>query len=578
MSRTWRLARARPGGLPLDGACRVCRGELELRVPGAVMLGDAEALAPTSHRPGRHGDLFACRECGSVQQLQLPPGERLHDLYRGMSDAAYLEEEAGRRATARRTLDAIGAHVPGGRLLDVGCGHGLLLDEARRRGYDVVGLELSASAVAYARGTLGLDVREEPFERFADAGRFDAIVLADVLEHLEAPGRALDACVELLRPGGVLCVITPDPSSITARLAGRRWWAYLPGHANLLPRRTLLELLAARGLVVSSEVPLVRTLSARYWAAGLAERLGPLGPPLARGAERFGPDSQLSLSLGDERLVLAHRVDVEPAPAPLLRDRAQPHSVWVVLPAYRAAHTISSVVDEMPTSAADHALLVDDSSPDITAEIALERGLDVLRHPVNRGYGANQKTCYVRALLDGADVVVMVHADNQYDPALIPHMVAPILEGAADVVIGSRLLDDRTLAGGMPRWKWLGNRLLTAIENRAFRARFSDYHTGYRAFSAETLRSIAFLRNSDEFVFDQEIFAQLAAHGARVGEIPIPTRYFHGASSVSFRISLRYGLRTLAVLARFRIDERRRRWTLLRRPAQRVGGEADAPR
>ena len=188
----------------------------------------------------------------------------------------------------------------------------------------------------------------------------------------------------------------------------------------------------------------------------------------------------------------------------------------------------------------------------------------MLRTPANRGYGASQKTGYVRALRDGAEVIVMVHADNQYDPGLVAEMAAPILAGEADIVIGSRLLDDRAIAGGMPRWKWLGNRLLTGIENRAFGVRFSEYHTGYRAFSADFLRSIPFLRNSDDFVFDQEIFAQILARGARVVEIPIPTRYFHEASTVDFVTSLRYALKTLWVLARYRLD---RRWALLRRPA-----------
>ena len=158
----------------------------------------------------------------------------------------------------------------------------------------------------------------------------------------------------------------------------------------------------------------------------------------------------------------------------------------------------------------------------------------MLRHPANRGYGASQKTGYTRALRDGAAVIVMVHADNQYDPGLVADMAEPILSGDADVVIGSRLLVDRALAGGMPRWKWVGNRLLTGIENTAFGVRFSEYHTGYRAFSADFLRSIPFLRNSDDFVFDQEIFAQMLARKARVMEIPIPTRYFHEASSVDF--------------------------------------------
>jgi glycosyltransferase involved in cell wall biosynthesis len=177
---------------------------------------------------------------------------------------------------------------------------------------------------------------------------------------------------------------------------------------------------------------------------------------------------------------------------------------------------------------------------------------------------------------DGADVVVMVHADNQYDPALVREMVEPIQRGEADVVIGSRLLEDETIAGGMPRWKWIGNRALTWVENRAFRRDYSEYHTGYRAFSADFLRSIPFARNSDGFVFDQEMFAQIVARGARVMELPIPTRYFLEASSVSFRASVEYGLRTLGVLARYRLDERGSwRWPLLRRPAARLRSAAE---
>jgi glycosyltransferase involved in cell wall biosynthesis len=251
----------------------------------------------------------------------------------------------------------------------------------------------------------------------------------------------------------------------------------------------------------------------------------------------------------------------------------QPLSVHVVLPAYRAAETIEVVARSMPIEAADRALLVDDASPDDTSEVALRNGLDVLRLPSNRGYGGNQKACYVRAILDGADAVVMVHADNQYDPALVAHMVKPIEAGIADVVMGSRLLEDEAIAGGMPRWKWVGNRFLTSIENLAFRRGYSEYHTGYRAFSTEFLRSIPFLRNSDGFVFDQEIFAQMVARRARVVELPIPTRYFREASTVSFPSSVEYGLRTLMVLARYRLDGRSGSWPLLRRPAARLERE-----
>jgi 2-polyprenyl-3-methyl-5-hydroxy-6-metoxy-1,4-benzoquinol methylase len=549
-------------------ACRICSGDLTLRIRGRGEPLTAEALSPSAHATGRHGDLLACVECGSVQQPVLPGGAQLHDLYRDMTDEAYLVEEAGRRATGARLLDLVGPFVPGGRLLDVGCGPGLLLDEARRRGYETIGLELSRASAEHARDTLGLDVRELALEDFEDErGGFDVVVLADVIEHLDDPVDGIARCAALLRPGGVLCVVTPDPSSPTARAAGRRWWGYVPAHTCLLPRATLRELLAAAGLVVSTDVPLVRTFSARRWAGGLAERLGPLSAPVDAAARRLPPGAKLSLSLGDERVVLAHRIDVERPAEPLIRDRGGPESVHVVLPAYRATRTIPDVVEEMPQEAADRALLVDDASGDRTSEVALQYGLEVLQHPANRGYGAGQKTGYAQALRDGADAIVMVHADNQYDPGLVGEMVDPILAGRADMVIGSRLLEDRAIAGGMPRWKWLGNRLLTGIENRAFGVSFSEYHTGYRAFSAPLLRSIAFLRNSDEFVFDQQIFAQVIACDARVVEIPIPTRYFREASSVDFVTSVRYARQTLWVLGRFLAHRRGVRWALLCAPA-----------
>ena len=561
-----------------EGACHICGGPLELRHAGGAARLTPELLVPTNHEPGQHGDLYACADCGTVHQPGLPDGQDLADLYRGMSDDAYLSEEEGRRATARRLLDLVGRHVPAGALLDIGCGHGLLLDEARRSGYSVIGLELSEAARGYARDVLGLDVRDETLEELArhvPEGSFQVIVLADVIEHLEDPLGALDACERLLAPGGALVVVTPDPSSAAARLAGERWWGYIPAHTYLFPRGTLRELLEARGLVISDDVPLVRSFEFRYWLNGLAER-GPRVGRFARAAARTPLGGRtLSMSLGDERVMVAHKVPVARAPKPLMADRGGDFRVHVVLPAYGAAQTIRSVAEAMPVEAADRALLVDDASPDDTADVALRHGIDVLRHPSNRGYGANQKSCYVRAILDGADAVVMVHADNQYDPALVAQMVRPIEAGIADVVIGSRLLEDEAIAGGMPRWKWIGNRFLTSVENLAFRRGYSEYHTGYRAYSTDFLRQVAFLRNDDGFVFDQEIFAQMVAHRARVIELPIPTRYFLEASTVSFRASVEYGLRTLGVLARFRLDEGRRRWALLRPPAARLAPAAE---
>ena len=181
----------------------------------------AEAFSPTNHQPGQYGALYRCERCGTVAQPSLPRGDALLELYRHMRDEHYLDEEEGRRVTARRLLDEIGKHAPGGPLLDVGCGHGLLLDEARRRGYEVEGLELSEQAFAHAHDALGLTVHARTLDdlvRDPDARRYAVIVLADVIEHLDDPRRAVDNCVKLLAPDGLLCVVTPDPGSRTARL------------------------------------------------------------------------------------------------------------------------------------------------------------------------------------------------------------------------------------------------------------------------------------------------------------------------------------------------------------------------
>ena len=559
-------------------ACRICGGAAALRYAGAPGTLAPDDLSPTSHPLGTHADILRCRECGGLQQPALAERTDLTDLYRDMRDEAYLSENLGRRRTAERLLDLVGAQMPGGRLLDVGAGHGLMLDEARRRGYETIGLEVSMAAAAFARDSLGLDVRETTIEALDDAERFDVITLVDVLEHLPDPPATIARCRDLLGPGGLLCVVTPDPSSLTARMLGRRWWALVPAHTYLIPRRTLLELLAGSGLAVVTDVPYVRTFSVGYWFAGLAERSRRLARPGGALARAIGERVSLSLPLGDERVILATRVQRLTPARPLVKDRGGAAKVHVVLPAYNAAKTIPEVARRLPTGAADRALLVDDASTDETSSVALREGFEVIRHPSNRGYGANQKTCYVRAALDGADVVVMVHADSQYDPALIGEMAQPIVDGHADVVIGSRLLEDKAIIGGMPRWKWLGNRLLTAVENRVFRRDYSEYHTGYRAYSVEFLRTVAFLRNSDGFVFDQEIFAQIVHSGARVTELPIPTKYFLEASSVSFAVSVDYGLRTLWVLARFRAHRRLRCWALLRAPAAHLEPERDAQR
>jgi SAM-dependent methyltransferase len=288
--------------------CRICSGPLRLLHPGTLGGASASALAPTNHLPGMYADLFACARCGSVQQPALPRGAALLDLYRGMRDDDYLAEEAGRRRTARRLLARLGAApgAGGARLLEVGCGHGLLLDEARRLGWTVRGLDLSKSAAGHARDTLDLDVAEIPVEDPAlDGEAFDAIVLADVVEHLDDPLATLRRCRSLLAPGGALLIVTPDPSSRTARLAGARWWGFLPAHTCLIPRAELRRIVAGLGLAVVDDVSLVRSFTPAYWVRGLIERGGRLPGPARAALARMPERPLVSLSLGDERVVVA---------------------------------------------------------------------------------------------------------------------------------------------------------------------------------------------------------------------------------------------------------------------------------
>ena len=225
--------------------------------------------------------------------------------------------------------------------------------------------------------------------------------------------------------------------------------------------------------------------------------------------------------------------------------------VVVVMPAYNAARTLEATYRGLAMDVVDEVILVDDVSHDETVDIAERLGLKVVVHLQNRGYGGNQKTCYLEALRSGADVVVMVHPDNQYDSTLVPQMIQPILDGTADIVLGSRFLSGTALSGGMPWWKFVSNRFLTAVENVAFGLRLSEYHTGFRAYGRALLETLPFLLNSDNFVFDQEIMAQAVCFGFRVGEIPVPTRYFAEASSVNFERSVEYGLDVLKLVLRY---------------------------
>ena len=228
--------------------------------------------------------------------------------------------------------------------------------------------------------------------------------------------------------------------------------------------------------------------------------------------------------------------------------------VLVVMPAYNAGRTLIETWGAIPADLVDEVLLVDDGSRDDTLEVAASLPIRTISLPHNVGYGGNQKTCYLEALRLGAEVVVMLHPDGQYDPALLPDLLAPIEAGDADLVLGSRMLiPGGARAGRMPRYRYVSNKALTAIENRMLGTHHSELHTGYRAYSRKFLETVPFMRNSDSFVFDTELIAQAVAFGQRIVEVPITTRYFAEASSTSMRANVRYGLGTLAVMLRFRL-------------------------
>jgi glycosyltransferase involved in cell wall biosynthesis len=224
--------------------------------------------------------------------------------------------------------------------------------------------------------------------------------------------------------------------------------------------------------------------------------------------------------------------------------------IAVVMPAYNAEKTLEQTVREL-SDVVDIKILVDDSSKDQTAALSRRLGVQTFVHDANYGYGRNQQTCYREALAAGADIVVMVHPDYQYTPALVPAMAGMIASGVYDMVLGSRILGKGALKGGMPLYKYISNRFLTAFQNLFLGVKLSEYHTGFRAFSRELLEKLPLLENSDDFVFDNQMIAQAVMFGFNIGEISCPTKYFEEASSINFKRSVEYGFGVLATTARF---------------------------
>jgi len=230
--------------------------------------------------------------------------------------------------------------------------------------------------------------------------------------------------------------------------------------------------------------------------------------------------------------------------------------VIVIMPAYNAEKTLEKTVSDIPKDWVDEIVLTDDCSQDGTVELAKKLGLRVFVHDKNLGYGANQKTCYLEALKLGGDIMVMVHPDHQYDPKVIPQLIQPILDEECDAVFGSRMLGGKPIEGGMPKWKYLANIFLTALENAVFYMYLTEYHSGLRAYSRRYLETVNFQLNSNDFVFDSEIIAQGVIHKMRIKEIPIETRYFEEASQIGFWSSVVYGLSILKTLVKFKLHKK----------------------
>lgn len=233
-------------------------------------------------------------------------------------------------------------------------------------------------------------------------------------------------------------------------------------------------------------------------------------------------------------------------------ESTNPSKVIVVMPAYNAAKTVVDTYRRIPPDWVDEVILVDDGSADETAKVAQELDLTLVVHPHNAGYGANQKTCYMEALRRGADIVIMLHPDGQYDPSIIPNMITMLREDKGDFIFGSRFMTEGgALSGGMPKYKFLANRFLTTIENWVLGTKMSEFHTGYRAYNRKLLMTLPWLRNSTDFAFDTEMIFQAVHFGFRLAETPVSTRYFNDASSITFRASTKYGLKTLLTAFRY---------------------------
>jgi 2-polyprenyl-3-methyl-5-hydroxy-6-metoxy-1,4-benzoquinol methylase len=523
--------------------CRICGGaELTLAYEGSTASPTGEQVAPTRHHPGEQPELHRCGRCGVLQARVIE--RELKTAYTRMVDEAYVAEEAARRATSRKLLAAASPHLNGDDpplVLDVGCGVGLLLDEARRHGWRTQGVELSDWGVRRARH-LGLDVFQGTLEEAGFApSSYDAVFMIDVLEHLADPVRTLAKVSQVLRPGGVLCLVTPDAASSAARLLGRRWWGMLPGHVVLFPHRRLCELLRTVGFGIRSQRPGALRFSLDYWVGSAGGYL-PGTTLVRRGLRMAGLDRlTVPVNLFDERVVVATKLEAE---------QAEPTPSGLVMPLQTAQGTFQAAGVRLLKGFAAWTLLKPQRPAGAAAAARRLTGGTVPGPRASREYGATRKACLLRAIEHDAAAVVMLQAENDYDPELVARLAEPVLSGQADLVLGSRDLSDPALVRHMPTWKRLGNRALSALQNRMLGMRVSEFHTGYRAVSPRFLVTVPWVRAADDLLFDQETMIQAHRLGLRIVEVVLPSRYFVRASPVGPLNSVRYGLATIGLLAR----------------------------
>jgi len=493
--------------------------------------------------------LFRCNSCGLIFADQDRGIRYYMSQYAGMIDREYLEEEKGRRLASVKILKRIEKNKRQGKILDIGCANGFFLDEARRKKWDTCGVEVSKWAVKYAREKLNLNITKGALRNteFPD-NSFDVIVMLNVLEHLPDPKFTLIEIRRILKNDGILYISTHDISSVMSKKLRAKWWGINRFYLYYFSKKTLEKMLDASGFKIKRYNPHIRIFSINYWVKRLKvhnrllskildfiSRIGNLGK------------MQLKINLHDQlevTAVKAKKLDylVSSTEAKKKKALKSDMKVMVVLPAYNAEKTLKKTVDDIPKDIVNKIILVDDNSKDRTVEIAKELGLEVVQHKKNMGYGANQKTCYKKVLEEGADIVIMVHPDYQYDPVIIPKLIEPIQKGEADAVFGSRMLKGGALLGGMPLWKHNVNILLTAFENIAMGTYLTECHSGFRAYSADLLKSVNFEANSNKFVFDTEMIAQALMHHFKIEEVPVQTRYFDEASSIKLIPGIFYGL------------------------------------